>query len=286
MRVEGLQDGGQAEPAPTADADLSSVFSETPDPAAYVSRAASDRVLGAMVGTPEARAECVYVCGPPGLGKSLLLRIHALRLQATGTKAPYVPCATLPLADLCRFAAALARAPSADDPIAALRGLAGPAWSRRGALHLVIDDANAMPIETARALGDLVRGLAGRLHLTLAGLDDARTSRVLAGLGLDAVEVRFRDPMTLEETRRYVMQRLDDARVAGTVRAHFGADVIERLHGLSGGIPRRVNLLAGELIRGEAGRVILRRLAPDWNDGLLEAASSEPGARTSRSGVL
>ncbi len=99
----------------------------------------------------------------------------------------YLPHAGLGLSEICRWWLDGATEIGHEEPVEAVRRLAQRARSRGSALQLVIDDANAMPLETARTLGDLVRSLEGGLRLALASLDDARASRMLAGLDLDAV---------------------------------------------------------------------------------------------------
>ncbi len=84
--------------------------------------------------------------------------------------------------------------------------------------------------------------------------------------------------MSIDETRRYIASRIRVAGVAKAVQDRFGEEVVDRLHGLSGGNPRRVNLLAREVARGDAGHAILMRIEPAWNDRLLEPSRSDPHA--------
>lgn len=139
---------------------------------------------------------------------------------------------------------------------------------RGRALLLLIDEANSMPIETARALGALVAASEGALRLALVSTDDARASRVVAGLGVEVVEHRFDEPMSEAETCHYVTERLRRADAGPAAWRVLDATRIRGLHALSGGNPRRLHVLAAELLRGEAGRHVLARLEPEWA-GLL-----------------
>jgi type II secretory pathway predicted ATPase ExeA len=282
VRVEAHRDTGQDEQFDGTDRSVPALFGEPIDARAYVPRVACERALDALSEANRLRMNCALVVGPAGLGKTLLLRVFEARLRAEGTDAHYLPHAALSLPEICHWAVERGDGgPVREEPIEALGRLAQRARSRGGAFHLAIDDANAMPLATARQLGDLVRSLAGGLRLSLVALDDARTSRMLAGLDLAAVEHRFRDPMSIDETREYVAARLRVSGAPGSVLDRFSRDHVDRLHGLSGGNPRQLNRLASEVARGDAGRAILTRIEPGWDDGLFEPA--RPVERPARS---
>jgi type II secretory pathway predicted ATPase ExeA len=249
------------------------VFGESADPAEYVAREASDRALGRLGSALRAGAPCALLWGPPGLGKTLLLRVLEQRVRALA-RPLHLAYASLSIEDLAAWALGLAEEPSAADPVAALARLARAEAARGRALLLLIDEANSMPIETARALGALVAGSEGSLRLALASTDDARASRVVAGLGVEVVEHRFDTPMSEAETCHYVTERLRCADAGPAAWGVLDAARIRGLHALSGGNPRRLHVLAAELLRGEAGRHVLARLEPEWASLLLE-----PGCR-------
>jgi len=116
----------------------------------------------------------------------------------------------------------------------------------------------------------------GALRLALASTDDARASRVVAALGIEVAAHRFDEPMSESETCHYVTERLRRADAGPAAWRVLDATRIRGLHALSGGNPRRLHVLATELLRGEAGRHVLARLEPDWAGLLLARASSDP----------
>lgn len=274
MRVEAHRDTGQDEQFDETDRTLPVLFGEAIDARRFVPREACDRALATLTEASRLRTSCALVCGPAGLGKTLLLRVFEARQRAEGRDVRHVPHAALSLAELCRWVVGRAGAgPLHDEPIEALGRLAACARAGGRALELVIDDANAMPVETARGLGDLVRAFEGALRLSLVALDDARTSRMLAGLDLAVVPHRFREAMSQDETRAYVAAQLGAAGAPRSVVDRFSRDVVERLHGLSGGNPRQLNLLAREVARGDVGRAVLTRIEPGWDDGLSDPST-------------
>ena len=111
----------------------------------------------------------------------------------------------------------------------------------RHRLVLLIDDANSMPLATARGLGALLARGRGRLCAVLATSDDAASSRVLAALDTETREVRLNAPLTEPETRAYVSARLA---WAGGSDAPLDAATVSRLHKISGGVPRRLHAAA------------------------------------------
>ncbi|MEZ4290416.1 MAG: hypothetical protein R3E53_07720, partial [Myxococcota bacterium] len=239
---------------------------ETADPARYVPREATEQALGALEAWRREEgvgSTVVALVAAPGLGKTLLLRLFEERLRRDGAASEagdvlYLPYAGLELPDLCAWCYGLlgrgpAPAESRDHPLAALTGLVALAGGPDRPLFLLVDDADSMPLQTARVLAQgLARERSG-LRLVLALGDDARSSRLLATLDLlHPRTVALRSAMSLEETRAFLAARLRHPRAASGDEAAEGPEPsperVERLHRLSGGVPRRVQALAAELL--------------------------------------
>lgn len=251
--------------SPLAEADP---FAVTADPDAYVPRPASEAALAALErAVAEGRGPCALT-GPVGIGKSLVLRVLERRLGRVYTFV-VLPYAALGLDDIARWALGVLgrRLAPGDDPVAALLAVAERLASGRGALVLMLDDASALAPETARALVGLCGRSGGALRLVVVPVDDGRAGRVLAALGGDAVHVRLREPLGEAETAHFVRERLARAAAPPHVVERFDAETLARLHALSGGNPRRVQILAASVLRG-------RGLADPLEEGRPWAASA------------
>ncbi len=233
-------------------------FGETTDPAVYVPRPAAEAALEAMVrGVTDRRIPALV--GPPGIGKTLVLRRAAERLAERGWTPVFLPYASGPLEELCRWALGLLGAPVAEDPLESLTARAKAEATRGPGLLLAIDEADGLDRRAGDALGDLCWQSGGGLSLVLAASDDARGSRALASLGSDLEVVRLTTPLSEAETRAYVEGRLDQRGAPHGLAARFDDEAIAWIHRLSGGIPRRIHDVAGHLIEAAPDEV-----TPAW----------------------
>lgn len=247
------------------------MFGDTADPSSYVARAETEWALGELQERVSEQHASAWLTSPPGLGKSLLLRVLAHRLDDQW-RCVYLPYAALELRDLCRWVfdrLGLEPSPGSAEQLASV---ARELWSEGSALVLLIDDANTMPLSAARSLGQLVRRLGGALRLVLASSDDGRTSRVQAGLALDLTEIRLRHPMGLEETREYIEARLRTADAGLRLWKRFDDRTVETIQRLSGGVPRRVHHLASEVL---AGRPLRRDPLEVFEDEVHELTDAD-----------
>jgi type II secretory pathway predicted ATPase ExeA len=233
----------------TAPIELPDPFGLTADPDGYVPRPATEEALEALVGTLREGRRPAALLGPPGLGKTLLLHLVARRLDDR-LRSIYLPYAALPLDELCAWGLSLLGVSQSNDTIGDLTQMARELLSRGSGLLLLVDDAGAMPLPTARKLGDLIASSGGALRLLAASAEGPSASRVLAATGANVHVVRLLEPMSEAETRQYVAARLSRARIPSTVAARFDASTLERIHRLSAGIPRRVHGVASSLLRG------------------------------------
>ena len=238
-------------------------FGETADPASYVPRPACERVLSALEHQIVTMAGCAALTAPPGMGKSLLLRVLSERISGR-LRSLYLPYASVTLDDLCAWIMGLLDQPIPDDPRAGLRATVAALVEGGSGLVLLIDDANSMPVATARELGALLGDCDGGLRVVLAASDDARTSRVMAALAGDLADCRLSVLMSRAETEEYIDTRLRRAGAAEGLRSRFGNAVVSRIHRMSGGHPRHVHELANRIVND--GWPESRRGQPEWED--------------------
>ncbi len=123
---------------------------------------------------------------------------------------------------------------------------------------LVIDEAQALPpplLEQLRLLTNLETAERKLLQIMLIGQPELRD--IIDGPGLEQLAQRVvaryhLGPLSAGETQHYVQHRLQ---VAGPHTAMpFEPQALKRLHKLSGGVPRRINLLADRAMLGAYGR--------------------------------
>ena len=221
-------------------------FAATADPALYVRREACERALAELVRALARSRGPVALTGPPGLGKTLLLQVLAGRLRGRASPV-HLPYPALPAADLCAWALGELDIPRDGDPEAAV--VAAARRARRPIL-LLVDDASLLPLATARRLADLCAASGGAVRLVAAATDAAATGAVVAALGPELREVRFRTPMSPQETACYVRERLARSGAAPALQAPFDPAAVARLHGESGGVPRLLHQLASQMLLG------------------------------------
>ena len=203
-------------------------------------------------------AETTLLIGPPGIGKSMLLRVFAQRLRRT-LRTVTLGAGDIDAPTLCVFVLDQLRMDASDDPEQAILLLAADWSAKRSALVIAIDAAERLPLATAGRLGALAMAAGGGLRIVAAAREPA--TELERALGCEAKAVALRTPMTLRETQAHLQ--------AALAAAHAPPDVRELFHGLdaakifrdSGGIPSEVNALAAE------------RLATAVADG----AVAEPG---------
>jgi type II secretory pathway predicted ATPase ExeA len=255
-------------------------FGLTADPDRYVPRAATEQALAALEQTLREGRRPAALVGPPGLGKTLLVHLLGRRL-ANRVRPVYLPYAALPLDELCAWALSLLGFAESQDTIGDLVQTASHQQARGSGLLLLIDDASAMPLPTARKLGDLVAASGGALRLLVAAAEGPSASRMLAATGANVHVVRLLDPMSEAETRQYVMARLAQARVPAGIAARFDAETLASIHRLSAGIPRRVHGVASAVLRGKAPEAE----PPGFEEAPPPEPAAEPEAEAGLPGV-
>ena len=201
----------------------------------------------------------VLVVGEAGTGKTTLIR-HALSEFSADVKSAYLPFAPESFEELLEAVLYEFRVTGvAADHVSMLDGLTrfikGEAMAERHVV-IVIDKAQdlALPLlEKLRTLSELETANAKLLRIVLVGRPE-----LAHRLSQPRLRQRYRiafavelTPLTPDQTRAYILHRL---RVAGATRDDLFTDAaIRRIHQVSRGIPRRINVLSDTaLILGAA----------------------------------
>jgi type II secretory pathway predicted ATPase ExeA len=259
-------------------------FAITPDPNVYVPRAATESARKDLLRSASNPAKTTVLIGPPGFGKTLLLHLLAEETPED-LQTVYLPYAALPPEELCGWALGLLGLPETGDPIAALQAHSRDLSERGSSLLLLIDDAGAMPVATARWAGEFVQNSSGRVRLVIAASDNATGNRTLAAIGTNFDIVHLDDPMTESETSHYIDGRLALARVPDSIRARFDDQTVRLLHRISAGIPRRLHSAAMGILQesplaaqGDGAKTPIAPVESPATpaDPPVEAAASEP----------
>jgi len=236
-------------------------FAITPDPGfAYASRAQRE-ALNTLVLTTDAGEGFVKITGAVGTGKTLLCRRFLAVLAGTDPggrrfRTVYLPNPCLsPQALLRAIAADLklrlpdAAHAGADDGLLEALTRTLLRLARRGErLVVCLDEAQAMPPETLEALrllSNLETGQSKLLQIVLFGqpeLDALLARPVLQPLRSRIAFAYHLQRLDREETAAYVMHRLGAAGHRGGEL--FTPAALRALHRASGGLPRRINILA------------------------------------------
>ena len=238
--------------------DFEDPFGTTADPAKYVPREATERALEELERAVLDQESPSLLVGLPGIGKTLLLRLLKRRLESRLTVI-HLPYAALPPAALANWALSAMNAQSSWDPVGALATRAQHLHQEtRGAVLLLIDDAEVLPEETARALMGMTRDAKGGLRF-VAAVEEGSVERLAGWLG-NLPWVRLLTPMTPAETFQYVHTRLHGSRLPHRAIEAFDPDTLAALHERAGGIPGRVC--------AEASAIVLRALLPKTAPGV------------------
>jgi type II secretory pathway predicted ATPase ExeA len=222
-------------------------FGPSANPGAYVACEASERARAALERTLD-EGRVAAIVGPPGHGKTLLLRLLGGR-EEERARVAYVPFCTLDEDDLYAFVLnALGAPPAEGEPRAAVLDLAG-SLAARGGIVIIVDDAGAMSDACAASLAALYREGQGSVRIGLAAVAAPDAARVCRAFG-DAIDVvHLSEGMSEGEARRYVETRLAYGGARPELVAAFDEETIGSLHRASHGIPRCLNQAAEDIVR-------------------------------------
>jgi general secretion pathway protein A len=237
-------------------------FQLTPDPRFWF-ESATHRKAMAYLGYGLAQGEgFVVVTGDIGAGKTTLMGHLLERVDQERLQPITILSTAIEADDLLRIVAtALGVEPAglskAELLTAIERGLHGVARRGKRAL-LMVDEAQALPVSALEELRMLSNFQAGGGHaliqIVLLGQPEFR-DRIQGEARLEqlrqrVIAIHHLDPMGAEEVADYVAHRL--AVVGWQGRPDFADDAFPALYRGSGGVPRRLNQLAGRVMLAAA----------------------------------
>jgi type II secretory pathway predicted ATPase ExeA len=220
-------------------------FGPTADPSAYVPRLALEAALAQLVEAIGQTPACAVLIGEPGLGKTLLLRVLAERLEGA-YECLYVPFPRLDPAEFWTWVAAAIGIPRRSDDRKAVLEYARERAADGQGVVLLVDDAGALPPETRDELIDACRNAGFALVMTFSA--DDRMQPV--DLPPYVRRIELGPPMTPVETRAYVRARLRRVDPEGVIAERLDSARIAELHEASGGVPARLHALLDAWLRG------------------------------------
>ncbi|NYD90176.1 ExeA family protein [Sphingomonas melonis] len=268
-------------------------FQLTPD-ARFWYETATHRKAMAYLGYGLAQGEgFVVVTGDIGAGKTTLVGHLTAQVDPAALNVITIVSTAIPADDLLRIVATglgvdpqgLAKAQLLT---AIERGLHAVARSGRRTL-LIVDEAQALPIdslEELRMLSNFQAGGHALLQILLLGQPEFRErlhgSDRLEQLRQRVIAIHHLDPMEAHEVADYIAHRLSVVGWQG--RPDFAADAFAALYEGSGGVPRRLNQLAGRVMLhaaveglGIIDGPVVRQVLGDLN-GDLPMQANEPAA--------
>ncbi|WP_433911435.1 ExeA family protein [Sphingomonas yabuuchiae] len=232
-------------------------FQLTPDPRFWFQTATHGKAM-AYLGYGLAQGEgFIVITGDVGAGKTTLVGHLVETLDTKRLRVLHIVSTAVEPQDLLRVLAGQLGVDAQGLTKAALltaieRALNGVAREGRRIL-LIVDEAQALPLaslEELRMLSNFQAGGHALLQILLVGQPEFR-ERLLGSAAVEqlrqrVIAIHHLDPMEPEEVPDYIAHRLA---IAGwTGRPDFAADAFDALYDASGGVPRRLNVLAGRVL--------------------------------------
>ncbi|MDB5695431.1 MAG: ral secretion pathway protein GspA [Sphingomonas bacterium] len=271
-------------------------FQLTPDPHFWFETATHRKAMVYLSYGLAQEEGFIVITGDIGAGKTTLIGHLLETMDRTPFHVVQIVSTAIDAADLLRIVAAQLGVDTAELEKAQLllaieRGLHAVARTGKRTL-LVVDEVQALPVESLEELRMLSNFQAGGHALTqivLLGQPEFR-ERLNHGTGLEqlrqrVIAVHHLDPMEEEEVADYIAHRLALAGWQG--RPDFSEEAFTALFAASGGVPRRLNVLAArvmlhaavtgeDLIDGDVVRAVQADMAADLPGAAVDASPTAP----------
>ena len=258
-------------------------FSLTPDPKFYFRSRSHARVFDALSAAVVRREHVMLVLGDLGVGKTTLCRT-LLDLQERKSRAALVGNALLTPDDLLRLMLQDLGAVTKDDvQQGRLQGASraqlldmfdqflGHLKAKSDGAVMIVDEAHSLPPATKEQVIELATLDSNKdrvLQFLLAGQPAVGGAPMLPQFPEDRIHVRARLlPLERDECEKYIVHRLA---IGGGNAVTFSTAAIDVIYGLSGGVPRLVNLLCERALQ-EGAAASAARIEPSMIDSAASA---------------
>jgi general secretion pathway protein A len=236
-------------------------FSLSTDPVFLYHSTAHDRTAQALLTSIGTRPGVVVITGPYGIGKTSLCRAVIEQLDRRTLTSflvdPFLTVDDLLQTLLIDFGAlsrddlAGGRQPSTDQLRDTLHSFLASLASLQAGAVVLVDEAQNLPVsvlDELRALSEIRQGRR-LLHVVLLGepaLASMLKQEALRPLNAQVAVRSALGPLLPDEVRGYVMHRLGV--VGNGARVEFSEAALARIHELTAGVPRVVNLLCDRVM--------------------------------------
>lgn len=267
-------------------------FGKSPDPTFLYESPGHAEALARLLTAAEDR-DLAVLTGAVGLGKTTLTRALVDQLASRFGERAHVVLLVNPRltpAELLGVLADRLGAPASRSRVKLLDGILARLYAiyeAGGLALLIVDEAHLLPtravFEELRLLLNLTLDDTALLGMLLVGQDELRAR--LARKDLRALAQRVGaafhvEPLDRDQVGAYLAHRLA---VAGRTAPLFTADAVDVVHRASGGVPRRVNVLAqAALLVGfglEAALIDAAIVDDVWRDLRMHLGPAFEGAR-------